>query len=49
VSTIDKFSKTLEGETNTKVIEEKFRKYCRSSRIDKEKRLVSRMELFNFV
>ncbi|XP_025424437.1 mesencephalic astrocyte-derived neurotrophic factor homolog [Sipha flava] len=39
VSTIDKFSKTLEGETNTKVIEEKFRKYCRSSRIDKEKRL----------
>lgn len=46
VSTIDKFSKTLEGETNTKVIEEKFRKYCHSSKIDKEKRLVSRKKLY---
>lgn len=41
VSTIDKFSKTLEGETNPKNIEEKFKKYCLSTKIDKEKRLVS--------
>jgi len=39
VSTIDKFSKSLEGETNPKNIEEQFKKYCLTTKIDKEKRL----------
>jgi len=41
VNTIDKFSNTLEGEKNPKNIEEQFKKYCLSTKIDKEKRLVS--------
>lgn len=43
VATIDKFSKTIEGEKNPKNIEEKFRKYCLSAKNDKEKRLVSKI------
>ncbi|CAH1710538.1 mesencephalic astrocyte-derived neurotrophic factor homolog [Aphis gossypii] len=39
VSTIEKFSKTLEDEKNPKNIEEQFKKYCLSTKIDKEKRL----------
>ncbi|XP_025200981.1 mesencephalic astrocyte-derived neurotrophic factor homolog [Melanaphis sacchari] len=39
VSTIDKFSKSLEGEKSPKNIEEQFRKYCLTTKIDKEKRL----------
>jgi len=40
VLTIDKFSKSIEGELKPKNIEEQFRKYCLSTKIDKEKRLV---------
>lgn len=43
VATIDKFSKTLEGETNLKNIENQFRKYCVSTKNDKEKRLVGKI------
>ncbi|XP_060839097.1 mesencephalic astrocyte-derived neurotrophic factor homolog [Rhopalosiphum padi] len=39
VSTIDKFSKSLEGEKNPRNIEEQFKKYCLNTKIDKEKRL----------
>lgn len=46
VATIDKFSKSLEGETKPKNIEEQFRKYCLSTKNDKEKRLVSKLHLF---
>jgi len=40
VLTIEKFSKSLEGELTPKNIEEQFKKYCLSTKIDKEKRLV---------
>jgi hypothetical protein len=39
VVTIDKFSKTLEGKLVPKDIEDQFRKYCKSTKNDKEKRL----------
>jgi len=39
VATIDRFSKSLEGEAKPKNIEEQFRKYCLSTKNDKEKRL----------
>jgi len=41
VLTIDKFSKSIEGELKPKNIEEQFKKFCLSTKIDKEKRLVS--------
>lgn len=47
VAAIDKFSKTLEGETDLKKIENQFKKYCLSTKNDKEKRLVSKT-LLNF-
>jgi len=46
VSTIDKFSKLLEGETNPKNIEEEFKNYCSSTKIDKEKRLVGKIYFY---
>jgi len=49
VLTIDKFSKLLEGELKPKNIEEQFKKYCLSTKIDKEKRLVSFQIKYIFV
>lgn len=48
VATIDKFSKAIQGELTPKNIEEQFRKFCRSAKNDKEKRLVNKTidELF---
>ena len=49
--TIEKFSKSLEGETEPKNIEEQFKKYCLSTKNDKEKRLVgySNKIYFSFI
>jgi len=48
VLTIDKFSKTIEGELKPKNIEEQFKKYCLSTKIDKEKRLVGIQKKYIF-
>lgn len=42
VATINKFSKTIEGELTPKNIEEQFREFCQSAKNDKEKRLVNK-------
>lgn len=44
VATIEKFAKTLEGDLSTTNIEDSFRKYCLSTKNDKEKRLVSEVK-----
>jgi len=44
VATIDKFSSLLKGEKTPTSIEDQFKKYCTSTKNDKEKRLVSKIK-----